>query len=448
MKILRTIGIIVVVLVVLFLGFTWWALRTPSSPFDGQPAVTAAEFPVEKTSYVARLADCVACHSVPGQAPFSGGLAMGSPLGVIYSTNITPDKDTGIGNYTLADFDRAVRHGIAKDGHQLYPAMPYPSYAKLTDDDVKQLYDYFMFQVQPAKAEDKPSEIPAPYNIRWPLAYWNAVFKPASTPYQDNPQQDASWNRGAYIVETLGHCGACHTPRGPAFNEVALSSSSNDFLSGAYLDAWHASNLRQDDRTGLGRWSEDDIAAFLKTGRNAHATVFGSMLDAFNNSTQFFSDDDLKSVAKYLKSLPAAKNEAPYQEDTKTVAALTGGDLSARGAALYMKQCSNCHGVDGKGRASLQPPLAGNPAVNETDASSVINIMLNGAGRMVVAGVPDSYRMTPFRVLLRDDQIADIATFIRQSWGNTAPAVSAEDVAKLRKSTDPTSDHVIVLQMR
>ncbi len=448
MKVLRIIGVVIVVILVLFLGFTWWALRTPSSPFDGQAVVTVSQFPVEKTSYVARLADCVACHSMPGQAPFSGGLAMGSPLGVIYSTNITPDKDTGIGNYSLADFDRAVRHGIAKDGHQLYPAMPYPSYAKLTDDDVKQLYDYFMFQVAPAKADDKPSEIPSPLNIRWPLAYWNAVFKPASTPYQDDTSKDADWNRGAYIVETLGHCGACHTPRGPAFNEVAMSSASGDFLSGAYLDAWHASNLRQDDRTGLGRWSEQDIVDFLKTGRNAHATVFGSMLDAFNNSTQFFSDDDIKSVAKYLKSLPPMKNETPYQDDGKTVAALTGGDLSARGAALYMKQCSNCHGVDGKGRATLQPPLAGNPSVNEADASSVINIMLNGAGRMVVNGVPDSYRMTPFRVLLRDDQIADIATFVRQSWGNTAPAVSAADVAKLRTSTDPTSDHVVVLQMR
>lgn len=448
MKILRAIGIVIVVLVVVFAAVTFFLLRTPSSPFDGQPAIATAQFAVEDASYTARLADCVACHSVPGKAPFSGGLAMGSPLGIIYSTNITPDKDTGIGNYTLADFDRAVRHGVAKDGHRLYPAMPYPSYAKLTDDDVKKLYDYFMFQVQPATQQDLPSEIPSPLNIRWPLAYWNVVFAPSATPYQPKPEQDAAWNRGAYLVETLGHCGACHTERGVAFNEVALDSSSNAYLGGAYLDAWHASNLRQDNRTGLGRWSEEEIVQFLKTGRNDHATVYGSMLDAFNNSTQFFTDDDLAAVAKFLKSLPASKNEPDYAYDESTSAAIKAADFSAPGSSLYMKQCANCHGPDGKGRAPLQPPLAGNPTLLENDPSSVINVILNGAGRMVVAGVPDSYRMTPFRVLLRDDQIADLATFVRKSWGNNAPAVTAADVAKMRASTDPTSDHVIVLQMR
>lgn len=447
MKLLRRLGIIVLALIVLFAAVTFWLLRTPSSPFDGEAAITTAQYSLEESSYEARLSDCVACHSLHDEEPFAGGLPMGSPLGVIHATNITPDKATGIGNYTLADFDRAVRHGVTPDGRRLYPAMPYPSYAKLTDEDIRKLYDYFMFQVEPVEKPNLPTEIPAPLNIRWPLAYWNAVFAPGGV-YQPKPDQSEAWNRGAYIVQGPGHCGSCHTARGLAFNEVALDETGAAFLAGAELDGWHASNLRGDNRTGLGRWTEEDIAALLKVGRNAHATVFGSMLEAFNNSTQFFTDEDLLAVGTYLKSLPGTKNEPDYAYDEAAYAAVQANDFSARGAALYMQQCSSCHGRDGLGRGALQPPLAGNPTVIEPNSTSIINILLNGAGRMVVAGVPDSYRMTPFRTLLRDDQIADIATYIRASWGNDAPAVTAAEVAALREKTDPSSDHVIVLQMR
>ncbi|GLQ11161.1 cytochrome c [Devosia yakushimensis] len=446
-KILRIIAIVVVVGVVVFAGLALWLNRTPSSPFDGEVAATAATFPVEETSYVARLADCVACHSLPGQAPFAGGLPMGSPVGIIYATNITPDKTAGIGNYTLAEFDNAVRRGVAKDGHRLYPAMPYPSYAKMSDEDIRKLYDYFMFEVEPVAQPNPQSGIPFPLNQRWPLAFWNAVFAPGGV-YRENPEQSAEWNRGAYIVQGAAHCGSCHTERGLAFNEVALDESSSSYLAGAYLDGWYASNLRGNQRAGLGRWSEDDIVQLLKTGRNQHAGVFGSMLEAFNNSTQFFTDEDLRAVAVYLKSLPPTGEDRPYQYDEATSLAFANNDLSAPGAALYLRQCSNCHGVDGRGRGVLQPPLAGTPTVLEDNPASIINILLNGAGRMVVNGVPDSYRMTPFRVLLRDDEIADIATFIRGSWGNDAPPVTAAEVAAMREHTDPSSDEVIVLQMR
>jgi mono/diheme cytochrome c family protein len=372
---------------------------------------------------------------------------MGSPLGIIYATNITPDPKTGIGEYTLAEFDNAIRRGVAKDGHRLYPAMPYPSYAKMTDEDVRKLYDYFMFYVEPVEKPNPTSGIQFPLNQRWPLAFWNVLFSTEKV-YEPDASQSAEWNRGAYIVQGAGHCGSCHTERGLAFNEVALDGSSSDFLAGAYLDGWHASNLRGDNRSGLGRWSEQDIVDLLKVGRNQHATVFGSMLEAFNNSTQFFTDEDLRAVAIYLKSLPAVKDEPEYTYDPSTTAALQNGDLSKPGAAIYMQMCSSCHGMDGMGRATLHPPLAGNPTVLEDNPASIINILLNGAGRMVVNGVPDSYRMNPFRVLLRDEQIADVASFIRAEWGNNAPPVSSEDVAKLREDTDPSSDHVIVLQMR
>ena len=447
MKILRILAIVVVVGLVVFAGLAFWLNRTPSSPFDGVAMATEASFPVEDTSYVARLADCVACHSLPGKAPFAGGLPMGSPLGVIYATNITPDPTTGIGSYTLAEFDNAVRRGVAKDGHRLYPAMPYPSYAKMTDEDIQKLYDYFMFEVEPVNQPNPEGGIPFPLDQRWPLAFWNVAFAPDKV-YEPKPDQSEAWNRGAYIVQGAGHCGSCHTPRGIAINEVALDESSDAYLSGALLDGWHASNLRGNNAAGLGRWNEQDIVDLLKFGRNQHATVFGSMLEAFNNSTQFFTDEDLMAVATYLKTLTPRGDDPVWEYDEATTTAFASADLSAPGASLYLKQCANCHGVDGRGRTTLQPPLAGNPTVLEHEAASIINILLNGAGRMVVDGVPDSYRMTPFRVLLRDQEIADIASFIRSSWGNQAPAVTAAEVAELRADTDPSSDHVIVLQMR
>jgi mono/diheme cytochrome c family protein len=413
--------------------------------------LTAGGAPVSAADgeYVQRLADCVACHSVPEGAPFAGGLKMGTPLGALYSTNITPDPATGIGAYSLADFDLAVRHGVARDGHRLYPAMPYPSYAKLTDEDVRKLYEFFMHTVRPVHQENRPTEIAFPLNHRWVMAFWDAAFYQEGA-YQPKPEHDPAWNRGAYIVQGPGHCGSCHTTRGLAFNEKALDESSGRYLDGAVLDGWYASRLRGDPLLGLGRWSEQDIVNLLKVGHNAHATVYGSMLDAFNNSTQFMTDDDLFAIARYLKSLDQETSPgAPtFTYNNKAQLALEIGDLSAPGAGLYLNQCSSCHGRDGLGHGDLLPPLAGNPAALEHDPSSMINIMLNGAGRIVVHGVPDSYRMTPFRVLLSDQQIADIASFVRSSWGNNGSAVSAGEVRALRDATDPTSDHVIVLRLR
>jgi mono/diheme cytochrome c family protein len=433
------------VVVALAVGAYVIVQRVPHSTLTaGGPPTSAAD-----GEYVQRLADCVACHSVPDGAPFAGGLKMGTPLGALYSTNITPDAATGIGAYSLQDFDLAVRHGVARDGHRLYPAMPYPSYAKLTDDDVRKLYDFFLHTVQPVHQENHQTEIAFPLNHRWVMAFWDAAFYHEGT-FQSRPEHDAAWNRGAYIVQGPGHCGSCHTSRGLAFNESALDESSASYVAGALLDGWYATKLRGDPLLGLGRWSEQDIVNLLKFGHNAHATVFGSMLDAFNNSTQFMTEDDLFAIAHYLKSLDeGAGTGAPtFTYNNKAQVALEAGDLSAPGAGLYLNQCSSCHGRDGLGHSDLLPPLAGNPAALEQDPSSMINIMLNGAGRIVVHGVPDSYRMTPFRVLLSDEQIAAIATFVRSSWGNNGSAVTPSAVRTLRDATDPSSDHVIVLRLR
>jgi alcohol dehydrogenase (quinone), cytochrome c subunit len=403
--------------------------------------------PTNQGEYLARAGDCVSCHSAPGGKAFAGGLKMGTPLGAIYSTNITPDPETGIGGYSLADFDRAVRGGIAKDGHRLYPAMPYPSYAKLTDADVAALYDFFMKQVPAVHQANKPDEIPSYLNIRWPLAMWNLVFTTSGS-YAAKSGHDEAWNRGAYLVQGLGHCGACHTPRGIAWQEKALDDSSADYLSGAELDAWYAPDLRGDMRNGLGTWSKDDIVAFLKNGHNRGGTAFGSMIDVVNNSTPYLSDGDIDAIADYLKSLPATSSQPAVAYDDATTVALRSGHESQPGAAVYTGTCANCHGLDAKGFTPYIPALAGNPIVLDNDPSSLINLVLNGSSPLVVKGTPDAYRMPQFRLQFSDQDIADVVTLIRNGWGNQAPAVTAAQVAKLRKTTDPTSDQVIILKMR
>jgi alcohol dehydrogenase (quinone), cytochrome c subunit len=363
-------------------------------------------------------------------------------MGVIYSTNITPDPETGIGNYSLADFDRAVRAGVAKDGHRLYPAMPYPSYAKISDQDLEALYTFFMKEVPAVKQANQPSEV-----SRWPLAVWNAMFRPsgAFVPHRD---QDAVWNRGAYLVEGLGHCGACHTPRGFAYQEQALDDGARAYLGGAELDGWSAPDLRGDRRTGLAAWSQDDLVTFLKTGHNDKSAAFGSMLDVVNNSTPYLSDEDIRAMAVFLKSLGATVLQDKFVYDDATTKTLESGQPQEAGAAIYLGACSACHGTDGKGQAPFMPPLAGNPAVLDGNPSSLVNLVLNGADPLVVKGVPDAYRMPQFRVQLNDEQIAQVLSFVRGAWGNDAEAVTAAQVSKLRPITDPSSDRVIILKMR
>jgi mono/diheme cytochrome c family protein len=325
--------------------------------------------------------------------------------------------------------------------------MPYPSYAKVSDDDLHLLYDFFMKEVPAVKQANKPSEITGVLGWRWPLAIWNIVFTDKGV-YQQKADHDPAWNRGAYLVEGLEHCGACHTPRGIAFQEKALDASSTAFVSGAELDAWYAPSLRGEARTGLGGWSQAEVAQFLKTGHNNKGVVFGSMIDVVNNSTPYLNDDDVNAIATYLKSLSPTVQEAAYTYDNSTTAALQSGKSLDAGGKLYAGNCVSCHGADGKGQAPYMPPLAGNPVIMDKDASSLINIVLNGAQTVVVKGMPDSYRMPQYRVQLTDDEIASVLSFVRNAWGNGAPAVTADAVKKLRPVTDPSNDHVIILKMR
>lgn len=404
------------------------------------PAISNATSPdnalVSRGEYLAKAGDCVACHTAPNGKPFAGGLPMTTPMGTIYTTNITPDPKTGIGNWTEAEFGNAMRRGISKDGHNLYPAMPYPSFAKVRDEDIAALYSYFLKDVRPVSQTNRPSGIPFPLNMRWPLKVWNLVFLD-TTVYRGDDKKDIAWNRGAYLIQGLGHCGSCHTPRGIAFQEKAQDETNGSWLTGSLLDGWFATNLTSDRNTGLGRWSAGDIVQFLKTGANRHASAFGSMTDVINNSTQTLNDVDLSAMAIYLKSLPPAGGggRPDYAYNSKETSALLARPANNPGALIYTTYCMHCHGPDGKAFAPFLAPLAGNPNVLQNNASSLVNITLNGTHDLVIAGVVAPYPMPGYAHVLSDRQIADVLTFIRSGWMNGAPAITISDVTKVRNAT-------------
>ncbi|MGY5331817.1 c-type cytochrome [Pseudomonas protegens] len=404
----------------------------------GSAAANAAEADqqalVQQGEYLARAGDCVACHTAKDGKPFAGGLPMETPIGVIYSTNITPDK-TGIGDYSFEDFDKAVRHGVAKGGSTLYPAMPFPSYARVSDADMQALYAYFMKGVAPVARDNQDSDIPWPLSMRWPLSIWRWMFAPSVETPAPVAGSDPVISRGAYLVEGLGHCGACHTPRALTMQEKALSASDgSDFLSGsAPLEGWIAKSLRGDHKDGLGSWSEEQLVQFLKTGRSDRSAVFGGMSDVVVHSMQYMSDSDLTAIARYLKSLPANDpKDQPHQYDKQVAQALWNGDDSKPGAAVYIDNCAACHRTDGHGYTRVFPALAGNPVLQSADATSLIHIVLKGGTLPATHSAPSTFTMPAFAWRLSDQEVADVVNFIRSSWGNQASAVEPGDVAALR----------------
>lgn len=466
---------------------------------------------IKRGEYLSRAGDCIACHTAPGGKPFAGGLGIESPLGMIYSTNITPDKKTGIGDYTLEDFDRALRLGKAKEGHSLYPAMPFTSYANVTPEDINDMYVYFMHGVEPVEQANKDTDITWPLSMRWPLGVWRWMFAPdpvkgdvggagarfapvavgaaggsgastasggvaantgnaantansansvsaspassttpigapgTSTSSTSNTgsgaapalsEQDAML-RGKYLVEGLGHCSSCHTPRGFALQEKASTAADGSaFLSGAVIDHWLAKNLRGDMAGGLGTWTKEDIVAFLKTGRNSHAAAFGGMAQVVQDSTQYLTDNDLNAIAVYLKSLPPVNDKdtkAPVANPATEQALRMGSDKSD-GAMAFLNNCAACHRTSGSGYVETFPRLALSSTVNTADPTSLIHIVLKGAKMPGTAAAPTEYAMPGFDWRLTDKEVADVVTFVRNSWGNQAGAVSASDVAKVRKN--------------
>ncbi|WP_339109809.1 c-type cytochrome [Thioclava sp. GXIMD4216] len=396
--------------------------------------------------YVARVADCAACHTAEGGTPYAGGRAIASPFGTIYASNITPDKATGIGDWTLDEFRAALVDGIGKHGENLYPAMPYDNYRKLSEADIEALYTYFHDTLEPVENKVQATALSFPFNQRWGIRAWKWVGLPkvGFVP----PSQDARIARGAYLVEGPGHCAACHSPRNLAFAQNGTDASDPDFLSGGVIDGWTAPDLRSADAT-IKSWSAADLDLFLASGRNAHAGVSGEMALAIRDSLQYLSDEDRAAMVAYLRSIAAYQPVAVTGEAAPKAAVARPAELKAGlddatrkllltpenqplGARLFMDNCAACHFADGKGAAGIFPALAGNATVTAKQSNGLVDTILHGAAIPSTAQRPAELKMPGFADRLSDDDVAALASFLRSAWGNSADPVSAKDVSALR----------------
>ena len=372
---------------------------------------------IERGRYLAAVGDCTACHTVPGGAAFSGGLGLNTPFGTIYSSNITPDPKTGIGLWTADDLWRALHEGHSRDDGHIYPAMPYPWMTRTTREDSDAIFAYL--RTLPAVERSKPSnDLFPPLNLRVSVAGWNLFFfKPEA--FEPDPQQSEAWNRGAYIVTGLGHCGGCHTK----LNMLGAAEDSRA-LQGNTLDGWYAPDLANNRTTGLGNWTEDEIVAYLQTGRNARAIAAGPMADVVMHSTQYMTLADLRAIATYLHSMPEA-GTAPSAPKVET-------KVRTAGMAIYRDNCAACHGADGTGASELIPALIGDGAVVGTDPISVLHVILHGAAANHTQFAPTDPGMPAFDWKLSDAQVAAVATYVRTNWGNQASVVDTAAVRTMR----------------
>ncbi|ANT62494.1 hypothetical protein AYJ57_19065 [Salipiger sp. CCB-MM3] len=398
---------------------------------------------LSRGAYLATAADCAACHTNPnGGAPFAGGYAIASPMGNIVATNITPSKEYGIGSWSEEEFARAIREGVTPNGTHLYPAMPYPSYAKLTDEDVSAIYDYLMTEVEPVDAGlTEKTELPFPFNVRALMAGWNLLFTdaPGWTPPEG---LDASEERGAYLVQALEHCSTCHTPRGPLMN-----SQQSAFLGGASLGSWRAPNITPDAQTGIGDWSKDEIVTYLRDGHApGRASAAGPMAEAVEYSLSHLEGDDLGAIAAYLKTVPAVSTpedgvapDAQVHEVALTSYETTDwtgnpDDLArhdtTEGAALYNGACAACHGVDGKGASDGHfPDLTTAASVTGQDPSNLVMTIAEGISRHDANG----YTVMPaFADDLDNAQIAGLTNYVAANFGGREPGLDADGVAQIR----------------
>lgn len=388
--------------------------------------------------YLATAADCIACHTAPGGKPFAGGLPMTLPMGRIYSTNITPDPATGIGHYTPADFRKVLREGVTPDGRNLYPAMPYPSYTKLSDRDIDALYAYFMRGVPPVAQPNRTPDFGWPLTMRWPLKIWNALFLRAGA-YADKPGRDPQWNRGAYLVQGAAHCGACHTPRGIGMQELALDESGASYLAGASVDGWRAFNITSDNQAGIGIWATGDIVQYLRTGNTpGRAQAAGPMADAVTHSFSRMNDADLTAMATYLRTVRPAPgpDRAPRSAQGRPaddyIALRTAGAAHAPpdGAALYLDHCASCHGMRGTGTTDgFFPSLMKNSVVGTATAANLTRTILFGAS---VDNGRTHYFMPAFQTELRDDEVVALVTYLSLQFGNGQMRITRDEVTTLR----------------
>ena len=398
-------------------------LYDPGSNEPSAPVTDAAQ-QLARGNYLVRAGDCMACHTARGGQPFAGGRVIPTPFGDLYSPNITSDVATGIGSWTANDFWRALHNGKSKDGSFLYPAFPYTEYTKITRTDAEAMFAYF--QTLPAvKQPNKEHALRFPYNQRILLAGWRALYFSPSV-YQPDSRQSAEWNRGAYLVQGLGHCVACHTTR----NSVGASAGTD--LAGGLIPTlgWYAPSLTADAEAGLGNWNKQHIVDLLKTGTSPRGTVFGPMAEVVRQSLQHLTDEDVGAMAGYLQSLPQTAPPAVVRE--MQVKGSQAEDVLKLGAKLYRDYCIECHKASGSGIPPAYPPLAGNRAITMQSSINPIRMVLNGGYPPSTEGNPRPYGMPPFGPVLTDAEVAAVVSYIRTSWGNNAPLVSPVQVSRYR----------------
>jgi mono/diheme cytochrome c family protein len=377
--------------------------------------------------YLARAGDCIACHTAREGKTFAGGLPMKTPFGTLYTSNITPDPQTGIGTWTADQFYRMMHNGRFPDGGLVYPAMPFASYTKVTREDSDAIYAYLR-SIPPVKQPNRPHDLTFPFNNRSLIIGWRTLFF-SEGEFKPDPTKSADWNRGAYLVEGLGHCGMCHT----AINALGGSSESQAFEGGLIpMQNWYAPSLTSNKEAGLGDWSIQEITDYLRTGVSVRGAVYGPMAEVVYNSLQYLNDDDIRAMAVYLKGL--AQGTSP-EKSPPAMPSAESSLLLSFGKPIYDRECASCHGATGQGMPPHYPALAGNQSIQMVSAVNAIRMVLNGGYPPGTAGNPMPYGMPPFAHRLSDDEVAAVVTYIRTSWGNRGEPVSARQANELRAAT-------------
>ncbi|HEX2603968.1 MAG TPA: cytochrome c [Oxalicibacterium sp.] len=423
-RVLLRLAALLLILVALFAAWLIWANRNSDL---AQPSVAPSDpaAQIVQGAYLVRVGNCAGCHTARGGASYAGGRAVPTPFGDIYASNLTPDRVSGIGDWSNEDFWRAMHDGRGKDARLLYPAFPYTNYTKLTRADSDAIFAYLK-TLPPVQQVNRAPELRFPYDQRALLYVWRALyFRPGQ--YVANESKPAAWNRGAYLTQGLGHCSACHAPR-DGFGGNKLREE----LGGGMIPMlnWYAPPLNGNHTAGLGDWTEADLAAFLKTGISSTRAASGPMAEVVHNSLQYLQDDDIQAIATYVRSLPQqvpAPQAAPDRigkEEKRAILEL--------GQSLYEDRCASCHQANGEGVSSIYPRLAGNHAVTSAIATNPIRVVLNGGFPPSTAGNPRPYGMPPFAPTMSDEQVAAVISYIRNAWGNEAGIVSPAEVNRYR----------------
>jgi mono/diheme cytochrome c family protein len=402
--------------------------KAAPAPAQNKAAPARQQSAVERGKYLAQAGDCIACHTVPGAKIFSGNRPMPTPFGTLYAPNITSDRETGIGKWSANDFYTMMHTGRSPKGYLLYPAMPFASYTKVTRADSDAIFAYLR-SVPPVRQRSREHDLRFPYNNRALLIGWRTLYFKEGE-YQPDRAKPAEWNRGAYLVQGLGHCAMCHTP----INALGGSSQERAFEGGLIpMQNWYAPSLTSNREAGLGDWALQDIVDLLQKGVSNRGTVYGPMAEVTFNSLQFMSDDDIRAMAVYLKSLPA--DQGPASDPARAPARADINQAYSEGRRIYGARCASCHGAEGRGKLPHYPPLARNQSIGMSSAVNPIRMVLNGGYPPGTRRNPMPYGMPPFAQDLNDNEIAAVVTFIRTAWGNRGAPVTAREVNELRSAT-------------